>query len=275
LEISVERHNEEFEIQVISSNEHYPSEEPEELIDFAVEGDTIRWTLFFGPNRVEWTGALEGDFIVGELFGGGGDHPAFEGYWTAARSSAAVRPTAAGETSITIELAQDNPSSRATRDQLLRLLESHDLSKWIETREIVIDSSPRTFPHSHPVLTLSTRHVEDDELLLATFIHEQQHWAVLKDREKLAAATAELRELFPDLPVGYPEGAGDEASNYMHLVVNYLEFEGVRELLGELRARWVIDFWTHDHYRTLYQMLLDRGWEIGRVVRKHGLVPSQ
>jgi hypothetical protein len=40
---------------------------------------------------------------------------------------------------------------------LERLLKQYDLSKWIFTRKVIIDQGE--IPHSHPVLTLHTRHL--------------------------------------------------------------------------------------------------------------------
>lgn len=182
-------------------------------------------------------------------------------------------PEALPESPISIRLARDDEPSRQTRDQLLRLLDEYDLSSRIFTREIVVDSGGWVTPHSHPVLTLSTRHLRDDELLLATFVHEQLHWHVAARGEALARARADLAKLFPEVPVGYPEGAQDQRSTYLHLVVCYLEYHALIGLLGELRARWVIEFWTHDHYTWVYRTLLERGRDIGRIVEEQGLMP--
>ena len=70
---------------------------------------------------------------------------------------------------------------------------------------MVIDSSPGMIPHSHPVLTLSTRHLKDDDLLLSTFLHENLHHFLTQNPEKAEAATKkELRAVFPKVPVGVP-----------------------------------------------------------------------
>ncbi|HEV3470059.1 MAG TPA: hypothetical protein VG148_12110 [Pyrinomonadaceae bacterium] len=157
-----------------------------------------------------------------------------------------------------------------TRDQLQRLLRQHDLSKWLFTKKVVIDRD-EGIPHSHPVLTLNTRYTKDDELLLATFVHEQLHWLLEQKSEQARKAMAELRGLFPDAPSGPPEGARDQESTYRHLIVCHLEYQAVRELLGELRGRQVIEFWATHHYRWVYRQVLEEGRRIGGVVRKHGL----
>lgn len=172
---------------------------------------------------------------------------------------------------IKISLANGSKAETQTKDQLQRVLKSYDLSKWIFTKSIVIDE--KAVPHSHPVLTLHTRHLKDDELLVATFVHEQAHWYVLRDQKNLAAALKDFREMFPKIPVGFPEGARDEDSSYLHIAVIYLEYRAIRELLGELKAKQVMDFWATDHYKWIYKTVLERPREIGQVMFKHKLVP--
>jgi hypothetical protein len=173
---------------------------------------------------------------------------------------------------ITITLAQNSPAEARTKEQLERLLKTYDLSKWIFTRSVVIDEKT-AIPHSHPRLTLNTRHLLDDELLLSTFVHEQAHWLVGAREKEAEAAVKELRALFPKVPVGGPEGAMDERSSYTHLVVIYIEYRALRELLGELRARQVMEFWTHDHYTWIYKTVLERPRDVGQIAFKHNLVP--
>ena len=162
-----------------------------------------------------------------------------------------------------------------TKDQLLRLIDTYDLSdsKWIFTRDIIIDT--KAIPHSHPVLTLSTRHIKDDELLLSTFVHEQAHRFLSDEKPKERdAAVEELKELFPKVPVGFPKGGKNEFSTYQHLLVCYLEYRAMRELLGELKAKQVMDFWTTDHYTWIYKTVLKRTRDIGQIAFKHKLVPG-
>jgi len=175
---------------------------------------------------------------------------------------------------IEIKLQHGDAAETRTRDQLLRLLRTYDASRWIFTRSVVIDSSPGVIPHSHPVLTLNTRHFKDDDLLLSTFLHENLHHFLSQNHEKAEAAKKELRAVFPKVPVGYPDGADSEDSGYTHLIVNYLEYQADKELLGELRAFAVFEFWTMDHYRWLYRRIFEDGYQIGPIVRKNGLFPK-
>src|SRR5918911_3601958 len=108
---------------------------------------------------------------------------------------------------IEITLKHGSREELQTKEQLQRLLKTYDLSKWIFTNSIVIDEE--AIPHSNPVLTLSTRHLKDDELLLSTFVHEQLH-RFFQQRKETDEAVKELRVLFPKVPVGFPDGAEDE-----------------------------------------------------------------
>lgn len=185
------------------------------------------------------------------------------------------QPAMAQANSLKFEITLKNMDGRErqTEQQLRRLISSYDLSNWVFTRSIIIESGYNVIPHSHPVLTLSTRHLKDDELLLSTFVHEQLHWLLTDKAKETEDAYKELRTMFSKVPVGFPEGGRDEESTYKHLLVCYLEYQAIKELLGELSARQVMEFWATDHYTWIYKTVLERGREIGSLVRKHKLLP--
>jgi len=173
---------------------------------------------------------------------------------------------------IEISLKNNTPAEAQTRTQLQRLLAAHDLTKWTFTRTVEIDE--KAIPHSHPVLTLSTRHIKDDELLLSTYVHEQIHWRLVQMSKETDDAIKELRVMFPKVPAGGQEGARDEGSTYLHLLVVYLEYRADRELMGELKAKQVMDFWSGDHYTWIYKTVLERARDIGTIAFKYKLVPT-
>jgi len=111
-------------------------------------------------------------------------------------------------------------------------------------------------------------------LLLSTFLHEQIHWFLAQNHKNTEEAKKELRLMFPRAPVSFPEGAKDEESTYLHLIVIYLEYRADRELLGELKARQVMEFWATDHYTWIYKTVLERARDIGNIVFKHKLIPA-
>ncbi len=92
LTIEIEKVEAVWRLTLISSNEHYPSEEPEETVAYYINEDLIYWTLNWGPNQVKFIGKIEGDFMVGEIKGqqkGAKVH--FKGHWMAVKESARKR----------------------------------------------------------------------------------------------------------------------------------------------------------------------------------------
>lgn len=176
-------------------------------------------------------------------------------------------------TQLEISLKHNDQREQQTKQQLQRLLSAYDVSNWTFTQKVIIESGFNVIPHSHPVLTLSTRHLKDDELLLSTFVHEQLHWYLGVKPKETDEAYKELRSMFPKVPVGFPEGGRDEESTYKHILVCYLEYQAVRGLLGELKAKQVMEFWATDHYTWIYKTILEREREIGSLLSKHKLFP--
>jgi hypothetical protein len=181
-----------------------------------------------------------------------------------------LRTTSQAQNKIEITLKHGSMQELQTKEQLQRLLKTYDLSKFIFTNSIVIDEE--SIPHSNPILTLNTRHLKDDELLLSTFVHEQLH-RFLQQKKETDEAIKELRTLFPKVPVGLPDGAEDETGTYVHLLVNFLEWRADRDLFGELKARQLMDFWAADHYRWVYKTVLERPRDIWKIVSKYRLIP--
>ena len=191
-------------------------------------------------------------------------------YYAAALLASCLAAPVSGQPSLEIALKQGSRREAQTREQLERLLKAYDVSRWIFTKSIVIDE--RAIPHSHPVLTLHARHLQDDELLLSTFVHEQFHWFLVRNEKDRDDAIKELRDVFPKVPAGGPEGAQDENSTYLHLLDCYLEYRAVQQLLGELKTRQVMEFWATDHYTWVYRTVLERPNDIARIMAKHKLL---
>ena len=172
-----------------------------------------------------------------------------------------------------ISLAHNSAPEKATREQLERVLKQYDASEFIWTNRIVIDSA--AIPHSHPVLTLHTRHLKQDKQLLSTFLHEQYHWYEEKHKSDTDAAIAEMRRKWITLPVGAPEGADDEDSSYLHVIVCYAEFQELKRVIGEGDAKKIMDFWAADHYKAIYRLVITEEVAVGAIMRRHGLWPPQ
>jgi hypothetical protein len=170
---------------------------------------------------------------------------------------------------LAIRTAHNSAAELDTRSQLEHLISLHDLSHWTFTHQVVIDQ--QAIPHSHPVLTLHTRHLKQDDELLSTYLHEQLHWYLAAHAEATEAARHDLMKLYPTVPSGYPEGAQDTDSTYLHLMVCYLEQQADLEVLGEQRTAAVMRFWADDHYKWVYRTVLKDGPQIEAVLKRHGL----
>ena len=168
-----------------------------------------------------------------------------------------------------IRTAHASEAEVLTSRQLLGLLAHHDVSPWLFTRSVIIDED--AVSHSHPVLTLSTRHLRDDDVLLSSFLHEQLHWFLVAREQQVSEAIRDLELLFPAVPVGYPEGADSRRSTYLHLLIGWLEWDALTRLVGYEEAHRVIEFWAGDHYRWVYRTVLAQSALLGEIVMRHGL----
>jgi hypothetical protein len=170
---------------------------------------------------------------------------------------------------IDFHLQHDSESEQKTKAQLERLLHTYDINRWTFTQQVLIDY--QAVPHSHPVLTLHTRHLASDDQLLSTYVHEQLHWWLDEKEAQAKKAEDDLRKLYSKVPVGYPEGAQDEESTYLHLIDCYLEMQADRALMGEQRATEVMKFWSGDHYRWVYRTVIQDEAKIAHIVKKNEL----
>jgi len=166
-----------------------------------------------------------------------------------------------------ITTANDTADEIETAQQLHRLMETHAPWDFVWTRTVEIDRN--AIPHSHPVLTLHTRYLENDTGLLATFLHEQLHWYVNTFPDARDAAMADFAEMYPDIPVGYPHGARDEESNALHLLVCLLELRALSRFVGEQAARAELE--SNTHYLDIYRAVLDDTDALQAVLDRHGI----
>ena len=172
---------------------------------------------------------------------------------------------------VNIVLASGSTREVEAKEQLERLLVRHDLDTLIFTRTVRIKS--QVIPHSHPVLTLNTRHIADDERQLATFVHEQLHWYLDDQPQALQHAITDLRKLCPEVPVGAPSGARSEHSTYLHLVLCLLELDALTRYLGRERAEAVLR--RMDVYTWIYARVLRDEPQVREVAERYQLVLPQ
>lgn len=167
---------------------------------------------------------------------------------------------------ITFTTRNDTEREKKEITRVQEILEKYDLSKWIFTDKIMIESF--AIPHSHPVLTLNTKPMSEDERL-STLLHEQIHWYVDENKDQEQKAIAEFKKQYKNVPHGNREGAKDEYSTYLHLIVCYLEFKSMVELVGEERAEKVMR--DTNHYTWIYETVLKDQKSIGKTIARYKL----
>jgi len=186
-------------------------------------------------------------------------------------SFALCTATARGATpKLNIETRHGTPREEKKKQQIERLAQQYDLSKWTLTRHIIIEQGVR--PHSFPVLTLNPSFLNNDDLTLSVYVHEQAHW-VLMARGKMQNRNLlfDLRREVPRLPIAYPEGSGDVPGTYFHLAVILLEWQGLEELIGVERARAAIDQIKTDHYTAIYPAVIQHRKGLEKILRRHSI----
>jgi hypothetical protein len=172
---------------------------------------------------------------------------------------------------LVLQLRHGSEAEHETGRQVLALLARYDLRPWLITREIAIDDD--AIPHSHPVLTLGTRHRRDDGLQLSNLVHEQLHWYLLERPGPVNAVMAELATVYPRPPLDPPEGASSLSSTYLHLVIAWLEYDAVRRLVDASEAERIAVFWSNDHYKWVYRTFLADREAIGARLARYGVTP--
>jgi len=178
------------------------------------------------------------------------------------------------DTSVDIVIELDTARGFAERcaADLCALRERFDLRRFEYTRRVRI--APLEIPHSHPVLTLNTSQ-QGDIALLGTYLHEQMHWYVTWFSRAYPNAWREtldrLRNTYPSVPVGFPEGARDVFSTRLHLLVNLLEIEACSVFLPRADIENYIR--SLSHYRWIYATVLRDGAPLLELYRAQGLLP--
>ena len=169
-----------------------------------------------------------------------------------------------------ITLQHNSAGEQKRKEQIERLAEQYDLSKYTITRKIVIDE--QAVNHSSPVLTQNLRFLNDDDRALSAYVHEQAHW-LLMEHHRLQAREmlAELLKQFPNIDTTPPFGDGNAATSYLHLVVLMLEWQALEDLVGVTRARAVMEFKRDDHYKALYATVMDHRNQMESFLKRYSV----
>ncbi len=173
---------------------------------------------------------------------------------------------------ITLDFDAVRRGAERVRGMLLDARSRFDLARFEYSTQVRI--APTEIPHSHPRITLNTW-VRDDLTLLSMYLHEQMHWYVTWYSHVRAPQWrqlfAQLRERYPAAPVGGTDGANDEFSTYLHLLVNWLEVDSVSQFIE--RDRVVQHVRALPFYRWIYQTVVDDRQSLDALYRDQGLLP--
>ncbi len=179
-------------------------------------------------------------------------------------------PALAETPRLNIKTKHGFPMEEQRKEQMERLAKQYDLKKYTITRDIVIDRG--AINHSSPVLTLNLRFLDNDDLALSAYVHEQGHWVLMeRHRVENPALLQDLQRTFPNLPIAPPEGDGELRSSYFHIAVCMLEWQAMEELVGPQRARKVIEWKQRDHYKAIYAIVISRREEVERVLNRYNV----
>jgi hypothetical protein len=162
------------------------------------------------------------------------------------------------------------PLEEQRKDQMERLAKQYDLRRYTITRDILIDRG--AINHSHPMLTLNLRFLDNDDLAISAYVHEQAHW-LLTDRYRLdnPGLFESLHRTFPNLEIRVPEGDGELRSSYFHIAVCMLEWQAMEQLIGPEGARKVMLWKQGDHYKAIYSIVLRQRIEVEHLLGQYGV----
>jgi hypothetical protein len=172
----------------------------------------------------------------------------------------------------TITLVKGTDKEKQTKERLVHIFEQYPLEKWRYSEQIQIEEGFGAY--SHPVIKLGTwEENETEQQILTTYIHEQLHWFCMwKEKfESASQARREFREMYPELPVTPPEGCGSSFANYLHVLVNSLEYQGLSELIGAAEARKTFE--RKPSYTKINELVLQEQERINAVLSKYDLFP--
>jgi hypothetical protein len=181
-----------------------------------------------------------------------------------------VARAAAQTPKLNIKTKHGLPVEEQRKEQMERLAKQYDLKKYTITRDIVIERGATN--HSYPVLTLNLRFLDNDDLTLSAYVHEQGHWVLMeRHRGENPALFEDLQRTFPNMETRVPEGDGELRSSYFHIAVCMLEWQAMEDLVGLERARKVIEWKQGDHYKAIYTTLLNHREQAEGVLGRNGV----
>lgn len=175
----------------------------------------------------------------------------------------------AATTALNIKLNSGGEPEKKAKVLIEEFERKYDLKPYIFTHEILIKSME--IPHSHPVLTLNTRQIDEPKRYLGLFLHEQIHWFFAKMGNELKTQNfiSKMKAKYPKVPSRKDGGANDDKSTYLHFGVCYYELIVMTKLLGEKDA--VRIFSTEDVYFWVRKQVLENREFVAKTLTESGL----
>jgi len=171
---------------------------------------------------------------------------------------------------LNIKTKHGYPMEEQRKEQMERLAKQYDLKNYTVTRDILMERGAMN--HSYPVLTLNLRFLDNNDLALSAYVHEQGHWVLMeRHRADNPALLEDLQRTFPNMEIRAPDGDGELRSSYFHIAVCMLEWQAMEDLVGAARARKVIEWKQGDHYKAIYSTLLNHREQVESVLNTHGV----
>jgi hypothetical protein len=186
-------------------------------------------------------------------------------------AASSLLPAAAAQTPrLKIKTKHHEPQEEQKKQQIERLAQQYDLKKYTLTRDILIERG--VISHSHPVLTLNLRFMDNDDLALSAYVHEQAHWVLTERGPRINLGLFDdLTHNFRILDYSVPSGDGEMKSSYFHIAVCMLEWQATEALVGPERARKVIEWKENDHYKAIYAIVLNQRPQVESVLNRQGV----
>lgn len=242
---------------------------PLDLKEMRVKGDSIFFTIGFRSGDAHCEAKLFTDSLYGTMSFDGMPPSPFWLVKTALPGLEKGQPKPDGDVPITVTTKSETASEKHVKRRLEKLFDSFDLEKYLYTKGIQIQDS--IIPHSHPVLTLNTA-FRDDVHLLSTFLHEQMHWYTLSKHKEVGQVAHTIIKTYTNVPVNLPEGGGSEQSTYLHILVNYLEFHALSQVIGYEKAKSHMEFMCTQHYTWVYKTILEDEKELETLLSTNKLL---
>jgi hypothetical protein len=173
-----------------------------------------------------------------------------------------------------LEISENNPdgTTALAHETLKKLVFKYDLHSFFYTKKLILDSKEESI--DHPVLTLNTKYAAYAPIFLSNLLHEELHWWMDLNNDKVAVAIPDLKRAFRN-PPGI-KGAADPLATYRHLLICWMEYMAVTKYMGEDVAKTNLKHFidVDKKFPWIYTQVLNHSQKIWDIVGKHNFIPD-